>query len=55
MTNEKSICSKCRKENGFKPRDSGFHTARKKECDGCGNIEGILPSRHWVKDNGGIK
>lgn len=43
-----NICAKCRLENGYTHRDDGFHTAMRSVCDCCGNIESILPARHWV-------
>ena len=49
MSDNKKLCFKCRKEQGFVGRDNGAHTAMKSNCEGCGDFVAILPSRHWVK------
>ena len=44
------LCHDCRIEKGYKRKDKGAHTARTKKCACCGDVKGILPDRHWVKD-----
>lgn len=46
---EIDLCHKCRKKQGYKPRDSGVHTAVLRICDDCGEKKSVLPGRHWVE------
>ena len=50
MGDNLKLCFRCRKLKDFKGRDNGAHTAMRAKCECCGNVESILPSRHWVKD-----
>ena len=43
-----NICYECRIKLNHKPKDEGCHTARRCECEVCGKVEGVLPSKHWI-------
>jgi len=45
-------CFDCRKAAGYTAKDNGAHTVRVKTCSVCGEVKGILPSRHWHKREG---
>jgi len=48
---DRFLCSSCRKNLGYKRKDAGFHTAEKGVCEACKKQKLILPARQYIKQN----